>query len=112
MSYTLFVTDGDIEALMGAIKRDDQLEQNKKLVTVKRKLAAARHAAPPRQETSKYGWERLLRGESPIAVPAPAGISLDALHRVAHNWASYHKLRVATRQIDGKLHVWLVGRKA
>jgi hypothetical protein len=111
VTYVVQVTDGDIEALMGALKRDDPLQQNRKLRTVRNKLVAARVGCPPMYRQSRYGWENLLRGENPIAVVPPTNRPLNHLCRKAHEWARYRGLRVTTRQRDGALYVWLLGKR-
>lgn len=111
MSYVLTLTDGDVEALMGAIKRDDPLKQNRKLETVRQKLHDARatgRVPPPKFRGGRYRLHRLLEGESPLAITPAPGHTLHNAQRRVLAWATWHKAKVATRQIDGAVHVWLV----
>lgn len=114
MTYLVTLLDGDIEALMGAIKRDDPLHQNRKLETARRKLQDARTAQQVprvRPRNTRWGLARLFDGENPLTLQPTSGMRPDVLSRRAHNWASYHKVRVSTRIIDGNVKVWLLGTR-
>ena len=72
--------------------------------------AKARVRVPKRKTKGKYGWDRLLSEPSPVVFQKEAWISLNDMAKRVNQWARWNGMRVATRQIDGALHVWLIGK--
>lgn len=102
MIAALMLTDDEVEILMQEVPEWAG--------SIRAKLAHIRALPVPHQtgNRSKYGWDRLLREQSPLEFHSDS-ISLPELSRRAHNWASYQKLKIATRIKGEVLLVWLLG---
>jgi len=114
VSRVIEFTDEDIAALTSLIARSDPRGENYWLREAFRKLNGEPSEAIPGATQGawrgKYGWKRLFHEKSPVTFPPPEGVSLDTMTSRAHAWASGRGVRIVTRQIGGKLHVWLVGK--
>jgi len=104
----VFFEEQDVEQVLALRRR------NPALTRVLDTIQSARASRPTRMQQGAdrgYAWSRLLDEPSPIAFHPRKGHSLNLMSRMVHRWAQWHRVRVAGRQIDGALHVWLVSTR-
>lgn len=114
MTYIATLSDEERELLMQALLTADPERREVPLQDLRYKLQyAPRLGVIPQKhkERTIYNWRALIENGGYYAFTPRDGMSLKVLAQRAHSWASWQGLSIATRQIDGQVHVWITEQR-